>query len=139
MNINENHDILSDEETILSTVSLKYYGNLRCPKVEPVYFKIFDQKISKEEWAKILQKFNKYLEIAYIPLWTWFLIILCSFGLLGWIILIFQKKRTTESARKLGKRIYKLNQQYKSQGLRFEIPLPSQKNVLIKVYLVRST
>lgn len=110
------------------------------PKVKRLkYASIQRCRLSDIEWGSHLMELNKCLQRAFIPIWLWIIILIFSGGLLGFVIIPWQKKKTREAANMLRKFVKEKNEQFDQakMPIKYEIPLPSKKGVIINVYILQ--
>lgn len=101
---------------------------------------------TKEDYLIIINRLNEILCATYIPIWLWMLVFIGSLGLLTWIIIIEQKKKTLKQGLLLKEFVTEKNSELldkidKNRGLNgkieqnnlllFEIPFPSKNKVIL--------
>ena len=129
------------ESKVIKRIEVRYSSRafFRYPRVKRYkYSSIQRADLSDSEWAADLMKLNEWLRCSFIPVWLWIIILIISGGLLGWVILPWQKKKTRKAARLLREFVEKRNDQFHQARIpiQYEIPLPSKKGVIINVCIM---
>lgn len=106
------------------------------PRVELERFHSLTPFFDKNQYIELIGKLDRVLKMAYIPIWLWLILFFLSLGLLGWIVIPIQKKRTYKAGKSLIKIVNELNQELLKKNepgklLLFEIPFPSKNKVIL--------
>ncbi|OHT11451.1 hypothetical protein TRFO_19084 [Tritrichomonas foetus] len=111
----------------------------RAPTVRRMKFRSISQYVDDKEWGNDLKALNSCLLKSFIPVWIWVLLLIFSGGLLGWVIIPWQKKKTMKAAEDLRTFVKNRNADFlsKKKPLQYEIPLPSKPGVMINVCIYK--
>lgn len=131
----------SSEAKIIKKIEIRYnhYAFFRYPRVKRLKYASIQRSLTDVEWGSHLMELNKCLRESFIPVWVWIIILILSGGLLGFVVIPWQKKKTRKAANMLRKFVKEKNEQFDQakKPIKYEIPLPSKKGVIINVYILQ--
>lgn len=129
------------ETKITKKIEIRYNQKafFRYPRVYRLKYGSIQRYLPDTDWASHLMELNKCLRKAFIPVWLWIIILILSGGLLGWVVIPWQKKNTKMAADMLRQFVKEKNEQFlqAKKPIQYEIPLPSKKGVIINVYILQ--